>query len=218
MIDRHIVNIGYPKCGTSWLWTHLAHVFKTNYDILDKENSILLDQPNIDVYIEHYRHQKTSMNFQTHLFEIDQSLIKQISCIASHVSVILRNPYELAQSWFVHLNYSGSHEQFLWFLFDQKFLHMADIVTRWQQNSDKQLGIFFFDHLQQDPQGFLENYLSFCNSKLALDQTVDYSLPTNQTKDKIQFDFSYEYRQKINDQIARLEQVAGKNLSHWRRP
>ena len=94
MIDRHIVNIGYPRSGTSWLWN--CSGFAPRHD---KENTLLMDNLNFDQYVKYYSQYRISANFQPNLWHVDTEIIKFVQQHASHITLIVRNPFD-----FVDLN------------------------------------------------------------------------------------------------------------------
>lgn len=116
----HYQNVGFPRTGTTWLWDSLAQhpeVFSTEkfidrlrtrnktMNFLFKENlwqelnpSLLLE--NYDKYVETYSEYSISMNFRPMTFTLTDKHIDRISEYTTHVSITLRNPYDMLDSFY----------------------------------------------------------------------------------------------------------------------
>lgn len=221
MNKKHIVNIGYPRSGTSWLWRHINHCIGQPLNLIEKENNLLLERPDFDRYVRHFAHYEISLDFQPLLFQVDRFMIAKLCQISTSISVILRNPFELAESWYNWIAWQfGSQEseqKFVEFLFDTKFLCLSENIQRWQAIMDRPLGIFLFDDIKSNPKEFLKKYLEFCDISAELDHGIDYSLPISQNLSKKPFVYSDAHKKSINLEIDLLEPVLNQNLSHWRR-
>ena len=123
----HYKNIGLPKTGTTWLWLQLSthpdiDMFTTNtthqdprqpiYSIVNGE--VIPNRPcftlkeqkysSKEEYLNFYSKYDISLHFDTWFFKEcfndTKSWQNEISRESSHVSVSLRNPYDLINSWY----------------------------------------------------------------------------------------------------------------------
>lgn len=116
MKEIHYQNVGYPRTGTSWLWKSLSkneQVFRTSNlfrkitsaDIKYKENpwqelnqeKLLVDPTE---YINIYKHYDISLNFRPDTFSLNSDIIEKIATYTTHVSITIRNPYEMLDSFY----------------------------------------------------------------------------------------------------------------------
>ena len=145
MIDQHIVNIGLPKTGTDWLWRHAGFG-----PLSAKENQILMQELDFDKYIKHYSQYRVSANFQTNLWHVDREIINFVHRHATHISIILRNPFEFVQSYFDWIYIDQNPQALLNHIVYSGFMQYRDIVDRWNTR-DERFQMFFFDDLENDP-------------------------------------------------------------------
>jgi hypothetical protein len=155
----HLLNIGYPKCGTSWLWDTLVYnsIFS---DSGIKENTNLLIGQSINEYQQEYIKFNCSANFSTNLIRAEQYIIKQLSEIPNvKVSIILRNPSELMWSYYNFQNVTHTtFNNFCHEIYNQGwFLNYSLIIDRWQTFFKDRFFIFYYEELK-DNTNFLTNY------------------------------------------------------------
>lgn len=212
MIKKHIINIGLPRCGTTWLWRHISRLL--NYHEPVKENFILHDTANINEYRRYYQNCTVSFNFNPNLYILDRDLIKKLDLVATQVSIILRNPYDQLQSY-KNLVGGAPNQNFVDWSSEQGITRYADIINRWQQNLSKPIKIFLFDDLIENPKLFLENYLRFCDVEFMIDDQFDYAKPINKSQSNHAIMFDKDQISRINQEINNLQNIINRNLAHW---
>jgi hypothetical protein len=215
MIEKHIVNIGYPRSGTSWLW-HNANFEPRD----DKENQILLSSLNFEQYTSYYNQFKVSANFQPNLWFVDTEIIKFVNQHATHTSLILRNPFDLVERYFDWIHKEQDVLPLTDFIVFSGMTNYYDVIKRWS-NGAANFCIFFFEDLQQDPGKFLNEYLSFCDLPLpvAKSSTVDYNKKINANKKtkKVKLEFTKHQIEYINAQIEKVQTLIDRNILHWKK-
>lgn len=214
MIEKHIVNIGYPRSGTSWLWYHADFEPKQ-----DKENQILMTTLDFKRYVDYYSQYKISANFQTNLLVVDTEIIKFVQAHATHISLIVRNPYDFVERYYDWIS-ANSPTDPTDFIVYQGLLNYHDIFQRWKPGSQK-FGLFFFEDLELDPDGFYKNYMYFCNEPIPIAKmsNIDYTIKINANPKfkKSKIEFTTAQIKYINNEIDRFQMLINKNLSHWKR-
>ena len=213
MIEKHIVNIGYPRCGTSWLWR--CAKFEP---VHDKENKILMTDLNFDRYQAHYNQYQVSANFQTNLWHVDREIISFVHQHASHISIILRNPYNFSERYFDWIHRPQNQSDLVNYIVSAGFLNYYDVVTRWMPGARK-FKIFFFEDLESSPQQFFEDYMSFCELPIANSQHINYNtkINANPKLKKTTIEFTENQILFINQEIDKFQQLVDRNLSHWKK-
>ena len=214
MIEKHIVNIGYPRSGTGWLWWHTGFEPRHN-----KEDKILMTSIDFEEYINYYKQYKVSANFQPNLITVDTDIIKFVQTHATHISLIVRNPYDFVERYFDFID-NRSPSDLINFIVYEGLLNYYDIVQRWQHGSQK-FELFFFEDLEFDPTGFYKNYMSFCNEPISIAKfsNIDYTkkINANPKFKKVKIEFEPAQINYINNEIDRFQLLVNKNLSHWKR-
>jgi hypothetical protein len=212
MIKKHIVNIGHPRTGTTWLWTH------SNFEPhKDKENSILLDTIDFDHYIKYYSQYDISANFQPGLWAVDREIIHFVQQHSTHITFIVDNPFRFV-SRFLDYFYPDQDISILKeYVIFSGFLKYRDIVERWSKNAPK-FKIFFFEDLEQNPQEFFKNYMEFCEIPVVSDPAISYNTKINARlrQNKLKLDFTADQIEFINNEIDKFQSVVDRNLSHWK--
>lgn len=228
MKNKHILNVGYPKSGTSWCWSMLEQqswfsippYIPEHALIGSKENYALLLGEAVDDYIKRYNNWDITGNFCPAMMSIDRMVIAQLAEVESiAASIILRNPYEV--HWSLYNFLPG--EQKLTFdaataqlIAQGYFDRMHLIVQRWQQIFTKErFKVFYYDDLCADSKKFFAN---FC---LELDLPVPKILdiaPDNVTKyTQLDCKLSNQTIATINKNIDDLEKVVERDLSSWKK-
>lgn len=160
MKQLHILNIGFPKCGTTWLWNTLVK----NNSILThpiKENRSLQTGTPVSEYYKQYNGNITA-NFDTSAFKLDRYVIKQLSDNpAVRVSIILREPVELLWSLYSFLKIDTvDFATYCYQMHDTKwFTHTSLIIDRWKTLFGDRFHIFWYQDLVNDN---LKFYLDYC--------------------------------------------------------
>jgi hypothetical protein len=219
MQHKHILNIGYPKCATSWLWDQLTAQswFSSNRE---KENYDLIRGVPVKDYSEEYSKFKITGNFCPLYHALDRYLIDQLSDNKNIVtSMILRNPFDVYWSLYNFLNKDPNITYSLYVrrLIDQQwFNQFYKIIDRWQTCfSPDRFFIFSYDDIVTNQEEFLINY---CNT---------LELPTIDTYSEIKSNVTqYRYSNnlldddlivKINKDIELLGPQVSFLTEHWKK-
>ena len=125
MKRTHYQNLGFPKCGTSWMWHELIQhpqLFAEYKDLksrIQKENYMqirLMKYFDLSEYQRFYIEFDNSMNLCTTTIFNDKYTLNLINNYTTHVTVTLRNPYEILESWGTHNNPLQT-DRHMWFTF-----------------------------------------------------------------------------------------------------
>ena len=71
MKSKHILNIGYPKCGTSWCW-HVLQQQPWFSAPREKENQDLMKGISVNNYFDSFRDYDITANFTPSNFAVDR--------------------------------------------------------------------------------------------------------------------------------------------------
>jgi hypothetical protein len=213
MIEKHIVNIGQPRAGTTWLWK--CAKFDPE---LDKENDILMESLDFDQYVRYYKQYQVSANFQTNLWCVDQAIIQFVQQHATHISFIIRNPFDFVERYFDWIYQEQNTDTLTQYLVSSGYVNYYDIVTRWAAGA-KKFQIFFFEDLERDPTVFFKEYMAFCQLPIAKIDTFNYNTKVNANPktEKIKIDFTDDQINFINHEIDRFQQLVDTDLTHWKK-
>jgi hypothetical protein len=152
MKKQHILNIGYPKCGTTWCWDLLASQAwfsqpreKENYDLVYGIKTV-------KEYVYDYEKFDITGNFCTAMFAADRYIIQQLSEIPTiSISLILRNPFDLYWSMynFTKEYKHSTFDQSIKNLIDQGWFNQFSIILqRWLDAfSTERVRLFFYEDL-----------------------------------------------------------------------
>jgi len=212
MIQKHIVNIGHPRAGTTWLWKCAG--FEPR---VDKENSILTTSLDFDHYTKYYSQYQVSANFQTNLWCMDTEIIKFVQQQATHITFIVRNPFNFVERYFDWVHRGQDVDTLTKYLLSNGFVNYKDIVDRW--SGAVKFQIFFFEDLEQDPVKFLEEYMAFCQLPVAENTLINYNtkVNVNPKQEKIKLNFTDKQIALVNQEIDRFQTVVSRDLAHWKK-
>lgn len=213
MINKHIVNIGYPRSGTTWLWENANFEPK-----LDKENAILTTSLDFDHYVKYYKQYQISANFQPNLWCVDREIIQFVQQHSTHITLIVRNPFDFVERYFDWIYRDQNIKTLTDYIVYNGFVNYRDVVDRWSSNATK-FKVFFFDDLTSHPEKFFKQYMLFCEIPIANNEQINYTTKVNANpkRDRIKLDFTQEQVKFINNQIDQFQVVAGRDISHWKR-
>jgi len=157
---QHILNIGYPKCGTSWCWNVLdQQPWFSNPR--EKENPALQKGITVNDYFQDYRDCNITANFAPGNFAVDRYIIQQLS---EHptvgTSIIIRNPYEIYWSLYNFMPHSfNSYNAYVDNLLAQGWFNQTGlIITRWRHFFESRFQIFYYEDIKQDSNKFFDDY------------------------------------------------------------
>lgn len=217
MKKLHVLNIGYPKTSTTWLWHMLT---ENNIMALHpyKENHKLIFGQSIDEYKKEYSYADITGNSCTAMLAIDRYVIKQLFEIDTvRASLIIRNPFEMLWSYY---NWAGitieDFETHCYNLYDQGWLlQPSKIVTRWKTIfGEERFKLFFYDDCLHDSENFFKNYCNQMTIPLGEYQILRATNRTNYSTTMPKL--SKDLVKLINHEIELLELTVDKNLSAWK--
>lgn len=213
MIEKHIVNIGFPRCGTSWLWKNAN--FNPRFD---KENQILMTDLDFDHYLNYYKRYNVSANFQTNLWQVDKEIIQFVHSCATHISIIVRDPYNFVERYYDWIHKSQEQSVLVDYIVYDGFIRYHDIVNRWKPKLSK-FKIFFFEDLAADPGQFFEDYMSFCEITVANSKNINYDekINVNPKNKKTKIIFTEKQINYINQEIDKFQTLVDRDLTHWKK-
>ena len=218
MKTNHILNIGYPKCGTTWCWKLLTQ--QSWFEApREKENSDLVNGITVAEYTNSYQNYDITANFSTKNFALDRYIIKQLSELPTiNVSILLRNPFELQWSLYnfipnnANMDYNSSFVN----LIDQSwFTRTSHIINRWQQHFDPtRFHIFFYDDIKENNDNFFNNY---CRLMKLPEPIIKDSRPVNTTEYKHTIkNLDPGVVSMINQEIEKLQDCVDYDVLKWK--
>ena len=217
MKQKHILNIGLAKCGTSWLWEQLKHHPDVNLADLQKEPTYFFETNNIDEYIKSFENFDISANFYVTQWAIDQCLIQDLDKIATHVSIIFSDPYLFIERFYNWLPKNMEKSEFIDMCINTKHICYKEITDRWRKNlSTDKFKILIYDDLNNKPIEFLSEYFSFCGLRNVTIPGFDKVVNKN-SRPKVLLTFSDNQIKTINSEITKFEQLVGRDFGHWYR-
>jgi len=217
MKSKHILNIGYPKCGTSWCWHVLAQQpwFSAPRE---KENLDLIKGVCVDKYFDPFKDYNITANFTPNNFALDRFVIKQLSEHTTvGASIMLRSPFEIYWSLYNFAPHTfNSYNDYVDNLITQGWFNQTDqIINRWSYYFKSRLQIFMYEDIKQDPNNFFVNYCQ--RMQLPKPVVLDDSL-INVTKygRRPSEELSAKIVKIINQNIDNLQTVVDQDLSRWK--
>lgn len=217
MKTRHILNIGHPRCATTWLWHNLIQHPSMDKAIYHKENQILFTASCFQDYIDFYSRFDNSANFNPNIWIIDRELISFLAPHVTHISAILRNPYDFLERYYDFAGNHHSHDSFVQWALEYRIIDYKYIFERWRDaiGCDSKLQIFFFDDIKKDPKLFLEKYFAFCDLPAILDANFAKAKNISMSSRSV-IDFT-DYKKIINDKIKTFGDQINADLTDWLR-
>jgi hypothetical protein len=221
----HYVNFGLAKTGTTWLFHALTSYPGVDYpcDLTLKENRYLeqVGYP-LDGYVNQYKSYDISLSFSPNLCMLDSEQFYDLDRYTTHYSIILRNPYEIANSLY---NYQYSPNQapnnnstFVQDLFKIHYFDSAKIIKRIKSKIAKPILILYNDQIVENPTAVIEQVVTH----LELEYNNEYF--DNFTNEKINasrywgnLTFSKSEIAYMNEGIDRTAEYLNKDLSHWKK-
>jgi len=208
---QHIINIGYPKAGSSWLWTNLIKQRWFDQSGCDKENAWLINGKGIEEYINQYSQFNYSANFNPAMFAIDRYLIEQLPDIATvRATIIIRDPVDMLWSLYNFTNSSGDFNSAVPIMMEHGN-HPGLIVRRWKEFFKDRFATFLYDELSDTD--FINRYSTHFDlpapikvDKTPINVTLYKSRRPKLSKDNKQFFYTM---------ISELEQELNISLTQW---
>jgi len=214
----HYVNLGYPKTGTTWLFDNLIQYPGIDYDGI-KENLYL---PNIgyplDPYINYYWSYNISLSFAPSQHMLDSKQYKDLNQLATHFSIVLRNPYQIVSSL---LNRCGAKNfnSYTKDLIKLNFFDYQRVVARMISSGlTKPILVLYYDDIEKNPIGVLKTVINHLELPVHQDFFNSYTnTKINNTNYTQEISFDHEETTVINQWIDRASEYFNKNLEHWKR-
>lgn len=217
MKNKHILHIGFPRCGSTWVWQNLIQHPALEQPPYDKENKIMFGD-DYSGYYEFYKSYAVSANFNPNLWFIDSTLIKHLGNYATHVSIMLRNPYNFVERYYDFVNRDQDPTAFVDDMIDMNYLNYQKICQRWSAilDSKTKFKIFYFDDIKHNSKEFLSNYFTFCDLDVIL--ANDYNRIVNKSvySENTTICFLDKHKEVINNYIDNFSNYTNTNLSHWK--
>lgn len=221
MKQAHILNIGYPKCGTTWLWHELKN---QPWFVSTKEkenNDLIYGVKSLSQYMLDYNQHDITANFSPVQYAMDRYMIRQLYNIESvAVSIILRNPYDLYWSLY---NFQPPPEHWTFNyatknLVEQGWVNRVDLILkRWTQIfSVRNFEIFFYEDLCADSELFFNNYCRRMKLPIPVTHSSAKINVTSYQQDIVP-QLDTDLVDIINNNIDNLQCLLDRNISHWKR-
>ena len=192
-----IVYLGMPKCASTWLWQKIKKNFE--YDGVKEPHTL----------VEFGKKNNEIIDFSTNNWSMDSSTARIIDPTVSKYILIVRNPIELATSYYLQTRMQGeSFDDFVLTLIKTKLICYGDIIQRWYSlvGKDKILLYDYNKDIKNNHEAFIKD---ICN-KLGLN-SYDDTLPLEdkvfQTLNKPTFSFNNKSMQVIKDQMTKFNQI-----------
>lgn len=219
MKHLHLLHIGYPKTGTTWLWNRLVEQpwFSAPGD---KENASLIYGQPIKNYIKFYKNFEITGNFCVHNFGLDRYLIDNLSKIPTvNISLSLRNPYEFYWSFYNSLpdQKNISFDDFTKNFINQSWYNdTVKIIDRWKLKFKKRFKIYFYDDLKENALEYFETYLKDnCLENMPIAPILtESSNKTSYNPLKSKF-LSPTVCDTLDKQIIKIQKNIDRDVQHW---
>lgn len=217
MLEKHIIHIGLPRCGSTWLWKNIFPSLDQTMRFADKENKILFNSADINKYYAHYKKYQISANMNPNIWMMDQSIIQSLNRYATHVSCTLRNPFQFVERYYnflspTHINSS----EFVNFVIMQGMLQYSKIYNRWHANFHKKIKFFLFEKLENDSEQFFKEIFQFYEfdvDKIPPAHLLSEKINVNIKNNKIWF--TDAQIKLINQEIDQFSNLIDIPLTHW---
>lgn len=219
----HYKNIGFPKTGTTWIYKQLL-----NHPDIDghvDQNFKEYFPSKLELYKKKYEKYDISYNLHTSTFtcaygEDNYAMPKNIGDIATHITMILRNPYDLLNSYVNYMKNINPNSKMDIYFSDidnssfQNFTNFQRIFDNWDQSSIP-VKYMFYDDLVKDQVSFFYEICDYLGIRRIMNTTMPPVLVTNK-KLTLLFD-NKDMINYINRNISLIEKKFNKDLSHWKR-
>tara|TARA_A100001015_G_C14947746_1_gene695387 strand:- start:437 stop:1024 length:588 start_codon:yes stop_codon:yes gene_type:complete len=194
-----IVYLGMPKCASTWLYNKIIHNFEY---IGEKEPHTLVEWGETNNNI---------IDFSTNNWSMDSTTAEKLDKEVSHYIYIVRDPIELATSYYLQTTPGITFNDFVNSLINTKLLCFGDIIERWYNLVDRNK-ILVYNYnidIQNNQKQFLENITKILNinydttilPKKKVFETVNKPTLTCDTKHKSKLDFQMNKFKKIVEKL-----------------
>jgi|TARA_R110002020_G_scaffold196916_1_gene397905 hypothetical protein len=192
-----IVYLGMPKCASSWLWQKIRKNFE--YHGLKEPHTL----------VEFGEKNNNIIDFSTNNWSMDSSTARRIDPSVSKYILIVRDPIELATSYYLQTKLEGeSFDNFVLTLVKTKLICYGDIIQRWYNLVDKEKILIY--NYNKDIEDNHQVFIRDICKKLSL-ESYDDTLPLQdkvfQTLNKPTLSCNNELMQIIKDQMSKFNQI-----------
>lgn len=193
-----IVYLGMPKCASTWLYGKIIHNFDYNGE---KEPHTLVEwgKTNNDI-----------VDFSTNNWSMDSSTAEILDAKVSHYIYIVRDPIELATSYYLQTTTGKNFNEFVDSLIKTKLLCFGDIIERWYNlvDSNKILVYNYNIDIQNNQEQFLESITKILNIKY--DTTISPKQKVFQTVNKPTLTCDTKLINKLDYQMNKFKKIVEK--------
>lgn len=211
----HYVNLGMPKNGTTSIFFALMSHPLVDFKGIKENYSLLIDGVSIQEYRDYYKDYNISLNFCPMMWAADSLIVNEISSVATHFSIIFRNPYDYVESLYNYSIHNESYESFVDILLETNQLDYAGILSRWELTiHSKPFIILYYDDLVDNETLVINQIVEF----IGLPKNSSTVVPLNVNRRKnSKFIPTENQILRINSLIEKFEINTNKNFSHWKK-
>jgi hypothetical protein len=170
-------------------------------------------------YENFFKEYDISINFNPNLWMIDLHLIEYLSKYATHVSILLRNPYSFIERYYDFIDVNQNTTEFTEFCINSNYVNYEKICKRWvgELKSNTKFKIFYFDRLVENPKDLLSEYFEFVGlNPVSTDlNNIDKNESTKSVETII--DFTEGHKKIINSYIDNFSDYIKVDFSHWKK-
>lgn len=216
----HYRNIGFPKTGTNWLW--LQFMSHPSVDCKLDRNYKEYRGNSIESYRKIYEKHDVSINLDTHAFarvfpEGHYIRPERIHEHTTHVTMILRNPYEVMNSMYnLEKNRNPNYKVGIKEYVEQHYQTYADMnqIFEYWKSCKIPVKYLFYDDLVNDPETYFYNICDYLGlNRYYKDIGIKFKTEIN---NPLVFD-NENIIKYINESIYVIEQTLDRDLSYWKR-
>jgi len=192
-----IIYLGMPKCASGWLYSKIIH----NFDYTgEKEPHTLVEwgKTNNDI-----------IDFSTNNWSMDSSTAKILDTKVSYYIYIIRDPIELATSYYLQTGKAINFNEFVDSLIKTKLLCFGDIIERWYNLVDRsKILVYNYDiDIQNNQEQFLKNIARILN--IDYNKTISPKKKVFQTINKPTLTCDTKLMNKLDYQMNKFKKIVG---------
>ena len=217
----HYRNIGLPKTGTNWLWLQLM----SHHQIDGKMQKHLKEFKgnNLEDYKKHYEKFDITVNLDTQLFHNanDFTSPERIHEHTTHITMSLRNPYEILDSMYNMLcNHDPKHCAVKNSYIDmdsdtvKRYVDYKRIFDYWK-SCKIDIKYMFYDDMVDNPEKYIFDICEHIGIKPLYNAKTNRVFATEK-KNPLVFDNTNTIKY-INENISVIEDKLKRDLSHWKK-
>jgi hypothetical protein len=202
---KHYINFGTAKTASTWVYDTLLTSFEIDYN-KDKEPQLNLTTDR-NKYLAYYDSINFAVNFNTNNWRLDSTQLDLLNSVSTHQSIILRNPYDYANSMYNFWKCNMSDDVFF-DTFDIYFDY-ARILRR----LTKSIKVLYYDDIVNDPCAVIDSLTEY----LGINNVAPIPYKINVTHYTSQLIFNKNQISKFNIYIDKLQDTTEKDLTFWKK-